>query len=211
MSTSSSTVEPRRGHVSILVICLVAISLTACAERQHAARETAKAQTRINAYFHGDVVPKLKACWGKVQGDGVITIAHDYETAGGAWVPSGLDVHESTLPLGQDQVALDCMETAVAGTSFPVDGTEAPAEGHSLFWSWPVPLPTETVALKAPDRPSTEGIPCFSDCSFQTDPPRCIFTFFGWKGCRVDGSLCTVVLKRCTVGGLYSPIGKFAK
>ena len=89
-------------------------------------QRTMTTQQRINRYFHGAVVPKLRNCWTRVQGRGTIEIEHTYtRDASGKWVVEKLAVGKSTLPRGQDAVALQCMQNSVRGTSFPAEGDES--------------------------------------------------------------------------------------
>jgi Tfp pilus assembly protein PilV len=104
-------------------------------------------QQRINRYFHGDVVPKLKRCWSSVQGKGTIALKYTYTKAGGRWMFNRLETEQSTLPRGQASIASRCMSAAVRGTSFPSDGTESTATTYVLKWTWPVPFPANAAQL----------------------------------------------------------------
>ena len=104
-------------------------------------------QQRINRYFHGNVMSKLKNCWGKVQGKGTIAMKYTYTKTGGRWVFSRLETDRSTLPRGQDTFAKGCMLSAVRGTSFPVDAAESTDKTFVVTWSWPVPFPTNAAQL----------------------------------------------------------------
>ena len=104
-------------------------------------------QRRINRYFHGDVVPKLKDCWSNVQGKGTISLKYTYIRAGGRWMFSRLENNQSTLPGNQANVALRCMSDALRGTSFPVDGLESTENTFVLKWTWPVPFPANAAQL----------------------------------------------------------------
>jgi hypothetical protein len=104
-------------------------------------------QQRINRYFHGNVVSKLKNCWGNVQGKGTIAMKYTYTKTGGRWVFSRLETDRSTLPRGQDTVAKGCMSGAVRGTSFPVDAAESTEKTFVISWNWPVPFPTNAAQL----------------------------------------------------------------
>ena len=104
-------------------------------------------QQRINRYFHGDVVPKLKNCWSNVQGKGTIALKYTYTKSGGRWMFSRLETEQSTLRRGQASIASRCMSDAVRGTSFPSDGTESTATTYVLKWTWPVPFPANAAQL----------------------------------------------------------------
>jgi len=105
-------------------------------------KESVAAQKRINRYFHTVVGPKLMTCWDRVQGKGTIEIQYRYEDNGkGGWEFKKLNGGKSSLPEGQDEVALACMQSAVAQTSFPKDGDAG--DSFSISWNWPVPLPPD--------------------------------------------------------------------
>src|SRR5687767_4638902 len=94
-------------------------------------------QQRINRYFHGNVVSKLKNCWGNVQGKGTIAMKYTYTKMGGRWVSRRPETDRSTLPRGQDTVAKGRMSGAVRGTSFPVDAAESTEKTLVISWNWP--------------------------------------------------------------------------
>ena len=104
-------------------------------------------QQRINRYFHGEVVSKLKNCWSNVQGKGMITLKYTFTKTGARWTFSRLGADRSTLPRGQDSVAEKCMLDAVHGTSFQVDGGESTQNTFVLSWTWPVPFPANALQL----------------------------------------------------------------
>jgi hypothetical protein len=108
-----------------------------------ALEKTVTTQQRLNRYFHGDVVPRLKDCWSRVQGKGTIALKYTYTKGSGKWMLDKLEVSESTLPRGQDAVALRCMQDAVRGTSYPVDQAEGNQNNFVLNWTWPVPFPAD--------------------------------------------------------------------
>ena len=62
--------------------------------------KTITTQQRLNRYFHGDVVPKLKNCWGRVQGRGMIALKYTYTKGSGKWIFGKLEVSQSTLQRG---------------------------------------------------------------------------------------------------------------
>src|SRR6266404_6006092 len=109
-------------------------------------QRTITTQQRINRYFHGSVVPKLRNCWSRVQGQGTIAIEHTYtRDASGKWVVEKLTAGKSTLPRGQDAVALRCMQDAVRGSSFSVEGSDGDSKEYVVKWTWPVPFPANMV------------------------------------------------------------------
>jgi hypothetical protein len=99
-------------------------------------------QKKINRYFHDVVVPKLKTCWSRIQGSGTIAMKYSYKNAKDRWAFETVKVGKSDLPKGQDEVALDCMQKAVAATSFPKETGDTSAS-YSINWSWPVPFPPD--------------------------------------------------------------------
>ena len=115
--------------------------------REQAFEKTITTQQRLNHYFHGDVVPKLKNCWSRVQGKGTIALKYTYTKGSGKWMFDKLEVSESTLPRGQDAVALRCMQDAVRGTSYPIEQGEGNQNSFVLNWSWPVPFPANANEL----------------------------------------------------------------
>ncbi len=117
------------------------------AVQQIAREKTITTQQRLNRYFHGDVVPKLKNCWSRVQGRGTIALKYTYTKGSGKWMFDKLEVSQSTLPSGQDAVALRCMLDAVRSTSFPVEQGEGAQNNFVLNWSWPVPFPANANEL----------------------------------------------------------------
>ena len=112
------------------------------AKEQAALKHTITVQQRINRYFHSDVMPKLKNCWGGVQGSGTITLKYTYnKVARSRWGLATVAVNNSTLAKAEEAVALKCMQDSVRGTSFAVEGSDRDERGFVLNWSWPVPFP----------------------------------------------------------------------
>ncbi|HKZ02826.1 MAG TPA: hypothetical protein VJ180_11325 [Pyrinomonadaceae bacterium] len=104
-------------------------------------------QQRINRYFHGGVVSKLKNCWSNVKGKGRISLKYTYTKKGGRWFLTRLETQRSTLPTGQDAVAQKCMLEAVRGSSFEVEADESSQNTFVLNWNWPVPFPAKAAQL----------------------------------------------------------------
>ena len=123
----------------------IAISLTAvlmgCARD-----ETGELQDRLNRYFHSEVTPKLQMCWNRLQGEGRVEVKLRFTRAGTRWAWQQVEVNRSTLPRDQDAAALQCMETAIRGTSFPAE-ENADETGFVIYWGWPVPLPSSGSSL----------------------------------------------------------------
>jgi len=104
-------------------------------------------QQRINRFFHGDVMPKLKNCWSNVKGKGRISLKYTYTKNGGRWFLTRLATQRSTLPAGQDAVAQKCMLEAGRGSSFAVEADESTQKTFVLNWTWPIPFPANADLL----------------------------------------------------------------
>jgi len=120
---------------------------------------TITTQQRLNRYFHNDVIPKLRDCWSHLRGVGTIQIDHNYtRTDNGKWVVKDVTVGNSTLPRGQEVLALRCMQQAVGGSSFPVTSDDENSKEYVVKWTWPVPFPPnedeQTRAMFAAKGPS---------------------------------------------------------
>jgi hypothetical protein len=222
----------KRTHlVAVVVLSLIALVFaysqsplqraqtrkTATTTRQFTLERQVGTQQRINRYFHGDVVSKLKNCWGKVQGKGRIALKYTYTKAGGRWVFSRLETDRSTLPSGQDTVAKGCMSRAVRGTSFPVDAAESTEKTFVITWNWPVPFPTNAAQLTSAmfaAKPTGGGgggcdgygtpAKCFA-CS-DSAPLKCNTVCVGYKSCAVtihNGSASCGSEAACASGGPF--------
>lgn len=178
-------------------------------------------QKRINRYFHGAVVPKLKSCWDRVQGKGTIEIKYLYANNGkGGWAFKTIHGSDSNLPKGQEEVALSCMRKAVAGTSFPREKTEK-AASFLISWVWPVPFPPDADQQVARMWGSSggEGGGCDGHgaqarcltCS--GSPLNCVYVCVGSDTCEVQAtkpggfnSICSEG-GQCASGGLFGLAG----
>jgi hypothetical protein len=107
------------------------------------------AQNRINGFMYVAVVPKLQACWRRLQGKGDIVFKYTYHRSGTNWVWNKHEVESSTLQKDQEPVALQCMGEAARDTSFPMEAAEAMRKGDDLVihWEWPVPFPSDVTTL----------------------------------------------------------------
>jgi hypothetical protein len=110
-------------------------------------RAVVPTQQRINRYFHGDVVPRLNKCWSSLQGKGTIALKYTFTKSGARWTIKSVESEQSTLPSGQDAIALRCMRDAVRGSSFPVDREESKQTTFVVKWNWPVPFPANASQL----------------------------------------------------------------
>lgn len=175
-------------------------------------QRTITTQQRLNRYFHGDIVPKLKNCWSRVQGQGTIQIDHNYaKNASGKWVVKELTVGKSTLPRGQEAVALRCMQEAVRGSSFPVATDDGDSNEYVLRWTWPVPFPAnaeeQTRAMFAA-KGAGSGTGCGGngpancvDCTFTGT--ACVDVCTGYHYCTLGGGGCAASA-RCTTGSPFA-------
>jgi len=100
---------------------------------------------------------------------------------------------------GQDAVALQCMQEAVRGTSFPVEeggsavDSKRGARGASKFvayWNWSVPL---ELAVKNGKTGGCDGYGALPKCYACGQDFRCIKVCVGvdQKGCEAGGGVCT--------------------
>lgn len=173
--------------------------------------ETISAQEQVNYYFHKEVTPKLRTCWGSVKGEGTIELGLTYTSEKGLWVFESAKTIRSNLAAAQDAVALRCMQDAAAGTSFELRERKGGKsfEKFLVKWIWVVPLPPE--GSEAMARSVSEVEPDKKGCA------KCITTYPGarcqWseKGaeadCRVDGPyVCSTSGTKCLTG-IYGRAG----
>lgn len=184
-------------------------------------QRTITTQQRINRYFHGSVIPKLRSCWNRVQGQGTVAIEHTYtRDASGRWVVEKLAVSSSTLPRGQDAVALQCMQEAVRATSFPVEGGDGDSKQYVVRWTWPVPFPadmteqTRAMFAAKDGEPGTgcggKGTPaaCW-ECVYQKDGiPKCKQRCDGYKECNYGPQNSCQTVYSCTTGSPFGVAGR---
>lgn len=176
---------------------------------------TITTQQQLNRYFHVSVIPKLKACWSHVQGQGTIDIEHNYvRDQSGKWVAKELTVVRSTLPRGQEAVALQCMQNAVRATSFTVMGDDGDSKEYALRWTWPVPFPPnaeeQTRAMFAAKGPlGAWGCgnvpPSCVECSYSAK--ACFDVCSGYHYCKLMPGACEAS-HRCTTGSPFAVAGK---
>ena len=184
-------------------------------------KESIATQKAINHYFHASVVPRLKTCWGRVQGSGSIEMQYHYEDDGkGGWAFKTLRPGRSNLAKGQAEVATSCMQEAVSGTSFPRDKS-AKARSYLIDWVWPAPLPADAKQLVERMHGATggegtgcdgHGAParCFT-CS--GSPLSCAYVCVGSDTCEVKAthpggfdSICSEG-GQCASGGPFGVVG----
>ena len=182
------------------------------------------AQKRINRYFHGVVVPKLKSCWGRVSGKGAIEMKYLYADNGkGEWAFKTIQASRSDLPKDSEKAAVACMQGAVAKTSFAKEKGEK-ARSYTISWVWPVPFPPDADQQVARMWGSSggEGGGCDGHgaaarcvtCSGH--PLTCVYVCVGSDDCSVQAtkpggfdSICTEG-GQCSSGGLFGLVGTMA-
>ena len=177
-------------------------------------KRTVTTQQRVNRYFHNDVIPKLKNCWNRVQGRGMIVIEHVYtRDASGKWIAGRLAMGNSTLPSGQAAVALQCMQEAVRATSFPVDRADGDSKEYVLRWTWPVPFPTNMIEqarimFMAQGGGSGTGCdgkgtpPACWECVYQKNGiPKCKQACKGYEECNYGPMDSCEASRSCVTGG----------
>jgi hypothetical protein len=177
---------------------------------------TVAAQDRINRYIHRDVAPMLRDCWSRLAGSGTVSVRLRYDRAGDRWVPGTSEVRRATLPAGDADLALQCLQAAVAGTGFAVEAGDREASRYTVNWTFPVPWPTDEEVLRlAIDNGGGGGS---GQCGGPEHPPACFdcgyIPILGWSFCMptcVGYSDCTKIPNgcqfssraRCITGGAF--------
>lgn len=184
-------------------------------------KATVAAQKKINRYFHGTVVPKLKTCWSRVSGKGMVEVRYLYTAdAKGGWSFKTIQASRSDLPKDQEKAAMACMQQAVSGTSFPKEKTEK-AKSYSISWVWPLPMPPDADRQVARMWGSSggEGGGCdghgaSARCvTCKGSPLTCVYVCAGSDTCEVQAtkpggfdSICSEG-GQCASGGLFGLVG----
>jgi hypothetical protein len=183
---------------------------------------TIATQKGINRYFDAEVFPKLRTCWNRLQGEGMITFDFTYtKDARGRWVWEKLGVRKSTLGKGQDGVALACMQDSVRGTSFPAATFDTAQNKLFLHWNWPVPLPADASEQVRAMLRSQGGLGTEGGCDGHGAPPACLACGEGGPSGAcisvcVGAETCTIVAKKgyfcvvgipCASGGPFGLVG----
>ena len=134
--------------------------------------EAVAAQDRINRYMHRDVVPSMKECWARLAGRGTVSVRLRYQRAGDRWLPGPSAVRRATLDAGEGELALQCLQAAVADTSFPVEAADRESSKYVVDWSFPVPWPADDA--EAIRTALDNGGGGSGDCGGPEDPPACM-------------------------------------
>jgi hypothetical protein len=147
--------------------------------------EAVAAQDRINRYMHRDVVPSMKECWARLASRGSVSVRLQYERAGDRWLPGPSAVRRAMLDAGEGELALQCLQAAVADTSFPVEAADRESSKYVVNWSFPVPWPADDA--EAIRTALDNGGGGSGDCGGPEDPPACMdcayVPVFGWMLC----------------------------
>jgi hypothetical protein len=111
-------------YLSLLLVVALPVALLSCARRTPEPRSqmppapartanpvdtVVATQIRLNRYFSQEVIPKVGRCWRGVRGEGMMGIKFTYTNTGDRWTWEQLEGESSTLPRGQEAVALRCM------------------------------------------------------------------------------------------------------
>ena len=207
------------------ILCVLLSGLVmACAPMQSepdsSFEYTVDTQLRINRYFHSQVIPQLRDCWGGLSGEGKVLLRHVYISNGrGTWNadPDQLTVEDSELAQDQQKAAVECMQRAVAETSFAMAEAERGQEEFILHWGWPVPLPIEPPTPAALHVGPGGGV--IDDCDGHGTPPgckncdhsnhaACEQVCVGKPWCIVVGpNACRLSQDRCASGGPFGLVG----
>jgi hypothetical protein len=86
---------------------------------------------------------------------------------------SHLETDESTLPSGQDAMAVKCMLDSVRGSSFPIDAAASPENTFVLKWTWPVPFPPNANQLTTAMFAARVGHSVEGGCDGMGTPAKC--------------------------------------
>lgn len=171
---------------------------------------TIAAQEVVNHYLYTSVTPKLRGCWGRLEGEGTVDIALRYKKSERKWVFDRAEAIRSTLTAEQSAAALACMQEAAGGSSFALDekaGGKA-FEKFVLKWTWLVPLPqegSEAMARRAGGlTPAAGCAKCIANY-----PARCQWSQTGSEeDCRVEGpNSCSTTGTKCLTG-IYGRAGE---
>ena len=207
---SSQTGSPTRQKTTIPSVPRPQITLA----------KTVTTQQRLNRYFHGQVMPKLKNCWSRLQGRGAIEIEHVYTKDGkGNWMADKSTLVTSTLPPEQVALALQCMQDSVRGTSFPADGGDGKGNSYLVNWTWPVPFPSDAAILtssmfaskpKGGGGGGCDGRGALAKCYDCVGSTTCKKVCVGYTSCSINyenGRSYCVAYNACASGGPFGVSG----
>jgi hypothetical protein len=154
-------------------------------------------QARIAGAFYGALVPKMKTCWGTVEGKGEVEFKMTYKKAGERWEWQGAEVAKSDLSDKAKAAAQDCLQTSARASGFPVNGNESAAriDRFVITWGFPVPFPDNTSDLAMMISTGGGSGECRKTCfDCQESSPgvpgttKCVTTCSGYETCKEDGT-----------------------
>jgi hypothetical protein len=214
--------KPTRSFAVMLVVVACTLITGACNRARQtqegevhvkpvsdASSRTAALRSRINGFFYSALVPKLKTCWGGVQGKGGIAFKLTYRKAGNSWEWQDAEVTDSNLPKEQPAAALACMKDSARGSSFPMEENEVAQrlDHFDIYWAWPVPFPADTSQLArmidtggGGREPMKKCTDCVVDQT--THKSVCASSSSGYRTCKPDGTGtgCMMTGAGCTSG-----------
>ena len=170
---------------------------------------TRAALNRVAGAFYSSFVPKLKACWYRVKGTGMVQFQYTYRREENYWVFQKIDAEGSSLEKPQETVAMNCMQEAVGGSTFPIEPLEVSRGSKEMVihWGWPVPLPADTTQLARMISTGGGGKECSAvchDCVYDpgTHKSTCALSCSGYSACEEDGTGtgCQMKLPVCKSG-----------
>ncbi len=173
------------------------------------AEATTAAQNRVAEAFYDALLPKLKTCWGRLQGTGEVEFRFTYHREGNNWIWQKQEFARSSLDKRLEAIATQCMQAAATGSSFPVLPEEAARDGKEFLiqWGWPVPLPKDPSQMAMMISTGPGGGECrkiCKDCSEDqvTHRSSCTSSCSGYSGCVEDGTGtgCRMTLPECASG-----------
>jgi hypothetical protein len=161
--------------------------------KDDSAERTEAAQQRIAGAFYSSIVPKMKSCWVRVNGKGAVQFKYTYRKQGNDWVWQGVELDGTSLEKGQEAAALQCMQEAASGSTFPVTPEEVARNSNELviYWGWPVPLPKDITQLARMATSHTEEscLKLCKDCVPNNERvSECVSSCKGFIGCVQDGT-----------------------
>lgn len=182
--------------------------------------ESVATQKRINRYFQSEVMPKLKTCWERVQGNGTIEMVYRYENdRSGGWVIKTLEAGKSNLPENQKAAALACMQNAAMGTSFPREASDT-GDSFLINWVWLVPMPPDAEQQMARmfgagggEGTGCDGHGAGAGCmTCSGSPVDCIIVCVGYESCTIrrypgGTTTCSGSGDNCASGGPFGIVG----
>ena len=209
-----------------ITLLLIPLTLAACAALDHRADNAppgfsddgARAQARISRMLEDAAAPTdFRNCWRALEGEGAVAADLTYRKERGNWGFAEASPTRSTLPGGQDAAAKRCLDAALRGSTFAVDGTEALEKAAPEFvvrLAFPVPLPEAGTHLSDAEVGRMVGVdggggvitvPGCSNCVRRTEFPYGVKCVSKKSGSNVDceeinSNTCATTPKACLRG-----------